>query len=300
MLIGSLWGYAISRFSTRRARLNPDSQSLDCSAENTSKASPVVSIIIPTRDKAQLLERCIESVSEKTTYPNFEILVVDNQSKESASFELFSKLKGQGIRFLEFDQPFNYSAISNLAVNQATGEYICLLNNDTEVISGEWLSSMISHATQASTGFVGAILLSPSGAIQHAGLALGFAGIAEHAYAGKLIDQVEPKEAVGTCHEVEAVTFACALIEKKKYLDLVGLDEDFEVGLNDVDACIRASQSGLTNVLCAHAQLTHIESATRPKALSPQGAFRAFNEVRRFLAKHPFGSLSDRYHSEAS
>ena len=300
MLIGSLWGYANSRLSKRRARLNPNSNAIECSAENTSKASPLVSIIIPTRDKAHLLDRCIQSVREKTTYPNFEILVVDNQSRESASFELFSKLKKQGIRFLEFDQPFNYSAISNLAVNQATGEYICLLNNDTEVISGEWLSSMMSHATQASTSFVGAILLSPSGAIQHAGLALGFAGIAEHSYAGKVIDQVEPKEAVRTCHEVEAVTFACALIEKQKYIRLGGLDETFAVGLNDVDACIRASKSGLTNVLCSHALLTHIENATRPKALSPQGAFRAFEEIRRFLDKHSFGSLRDRYHSEAT
>ena len=300
MLIGSLWGYANSRLSKRRARLNPNSNAIECSAENTSKASPLVSIIIPTRDKAHLLESCIQSVLDKTTYPNFEILVVDNQSRESASFELFSKLKEQGIRFLEFDQPFNYSAISNLAVNQANGEYICLLNNDTEVLSGEWLSSMMSHATQASTGFVGAILLSPSGSIQHAGLALGFAGVAEHAYAEKVIDQVEPKEAVGACHEVEAVTFACALIDKQKYLNLGGLDEDFAVGLNDVDACIRASKSGLTNVLCSHALLTHIESATRPKALTPQGAFRAFKEIRRFLDKHPFGSLRDRYHSEAS
>lgn len=300
MLIAGLWGYANSRLSKRRARLNSDSKAINCSAENTSKTSPLVSIIIPTRDKAHLLESCIQSVLDKTTYPNFEILVVDNQSRESASLELFSKLKEQGVRFLEFDQPFNYSAISNLAVNRANGEYICLLNNDTEVISGEWLSSMMSHATQASTSFVGAILLSPSGAIQHAGLALGFAGIAEHAYAGKVIGQVEPEEAVKTCHRVEAVTFACALIEKQKYIRLGGLDETFAVGLNDVDACIRASQSGLTNVLCAHARLTHIESATRPKAMSTKGAFRAFNEVRNFLAKHPFGSLRDRYHSEAS
>jgi GT2 family glycosyltransferase len=225
---------------------------------------------------------------------------VDNQSHEPASYELFSRLKQQGVRFLEFDRPFNYSAISNLAVNHANGDYICLLNNDTEVISSNWLSSMISHATNASTGFVGSILLSPNGTIQHAGLALGFAGIAEHGYAGKEMCQVEPKEAVSTCHAVEAVTFACALIAKEKYLALGGLDEDFAVGLNDVDACIRASKSGLTNVICSKAMLTHIVSATRPKPLSARGALRAFSEVRQFLAKHHFGSLEDRYHLEAS
>lgn len=300
MLVRSLWGYAKSRLSKRRAQLNPSSKALRCSADNPVGQSPLVTIIIPTRDRADLLEKCIRSVIEKTSYPNFEILVVDNQSQESASFELFSKLKADGVRFLEFNQPFNYSAISNLAANHANGEYICLLNNDTEVVSSDWLSSMMSHASQASTGFVGAILLSPSGAIQHVGLALGFAGIAEHAYAGKVVGQVEPKEAVGTCHEVEAVTFACALIEKQKYLALGGLDETFAVGLNDVDACIRALKSGLTNILCSKATLTHIESATRPRALSTKGAFRAFSEIRRFLVKHPFGSLSDRYHTASS
>jgi GT2 family glycosyltransferase len=277
--------------------LNPTSKALDCSTESELRNPPLVTIIIPTRDKADLLAKCIQSVKTKTTYPNFEILVVDNQSHEPASFELFSKLKDQGVRFLDFNQPFNYSAISNLAVNNANGDYICLLNNDTEVISGEWLSSMMSHATDASTGFVGSILLSPNGAIQHAGLALGFAGIAEHAYAGKEMGQVEPKEAVSTCHQVEAVTFACALISKKKYVALGGLDDDFAVGLNDVDACMRASESGLTNILCSNAVLTHIESATRPKALSAKGAFRALSEVRKFLAKHPFDSLHDRYHA---
>jgi GT2 family glycosyltransferase len=300
MLLGSLWAYGKSRLSKRRARLSPTSEALECSAESSSQTPPLVTIIIPTRDKADLLARCIQSVKEKTTYTNFEILVVDNQSREQASFELFTKLKSEGVRLLSFNQPFNYSAISNLAVKHANGDYVCLLNNDTEVISSEWLSSMISHATNASTGFVGSILLSPNGAIQHAGLALGFAGIAEHAYAGKEMGKVEPKEAVSTCHAVEAVTFACALIGKEKYLALGGLDEDFAVGLNDVDACIRASRSGLTNVLCSKAILTHIESATRPKAVSARGALRAFSEVRKFLAKHPFGSLGDRYHLGAS
>jgi GT2 family glycosyltransferase len=297
MLLGSFWGYATSRLSKRRARLNPTSKALDCSTESELRNPPLVTIIIPTRDKADLLAKCIQSVKAKTTYPNFEILVVDNQSHEPASFELFSKLKDQGVRLLDFNQPFNYSAISNLAVDHANGDYICLLNNDTEVISGDWLSSMMSHATKAPTGFVGSVLITPSGLIQHAGLALGYAGIAEHVYAGKQLDRVEPKEAVSTCHQVEAVTFACALISKEKYSALGGLDEDFAVGLNDVDACIRASRSGLTNVLCSKAILTHIESATRPKALSTRGAFRAFSEVRQFLAKHRFGSLSDRYHA---
>jgi len=297
MLLGSLWSYGKSRLSKRRARLNPDSKALDCSSESASPNPPLVTIIIPTRDRADLLGSCIQSIKEKTTYPNFEILVVDNQSHEPASFELFSKLKEQGIRILDFNKPFNYSSISNLAVNHAGGDYICLLNNDTEVISSNWLSSMMAHATNPSSGFVGSMLLAPSGSIQHAGLALGFAGIAEHAYAGKQMDRVEPKEVASTCRAVEAVTFACALISKEKYLALDGLDETFAVGLNDVDACIRATELGLTNVLCSKAVLTHIESATRPKALSLRGFFLAFSEVRRFLTKRTFASLGDRYHA---
>lgn len=297
MLVRSLLRYAKSRILRKPARLSADSISLTCGAREFGEGGPLVSIIIPTRDKAELLDKCIQSVLTKTTYRNFEILVVNNQSKEGSTFELFRRLGDQGVRLVDFDQPFNFSSISNLAVSLSVGDYVCLLNNDTEVLSSDWLGAMLSHATKPSSGFVGSILLSPQGRLQHAGLAFGFSGIAEHVYKGEATADVEPSKAIKECHAVEGLTFACVLISKQKYLALGGLSEKFAVGLNDVDACVRANHSGLQNIVCAKSVLSHEESATRPKAFSLNGAGQALVEVLAFLAKHPFPTLKDRYHA---
>jgi GT2 family glycosyltransferase len=296
MLVLSLLRYAKSRIFKNPAHLNADSISLTCAPLESGADGPLVSIIIPTRDKADLLDKCIRSVLEKTNYKNFEILVVNNQSQEEPTFELFGRLRKKGVRLIDFDQPFNFSSISNLAIGQSAGDYVCLLNNDTEVLTGDWLGAMLAHATKRSSGFVGSILLSPGGMIQHAGLAFGFSGIAEHVYKGKSKAEVMPSKAINECHAVEGLTFACVLISKQKYVALGGLSEVFAVGLNDVDACVSANQSGMQNIVCANAVLCHLESATRPKAFSVKGAGRALAEVLIFLAKHPFSSLRDRYH----
>jgi GT2 family glycosyltransferase len=250
-----------------------------------------ISIIIPTRDKADLLRHCLATVKKATANLEIELVIVDNDSKETKSKELFEELKSQGAVVLKYPGSFNYSAICNLAAHHATGEYLCFLNNDTEVISPEWLSSMVEHASQPTVGLVGAVLLYPDQTLQHMGISLGMAGgIAGHPYRGKSSQECLPDN----CFEVSGVTFACAVISKVKFDALGGLDEKFPVGFNDVDISIRSAASGLHNVLCTKSVLTHAESQSRSKGKSLKGIISSLREVVAFLRIHP-NIHSDRF-----
>ena len=250
-----------------------------------------ISIIIPTRDKADLLRHCLATVKKATANLEIELVIVDNDSKETKSKELFEELKSQGAVVLKYPGSFNYSAICNLAAHHATGEYLCFLNNDTEVISPEWLSSMVEHASQPTVGLVGAVLLYPDQTLQHMGISLGMAGgIAGHPYRGKSSQECLPDK----CFEVSGVTFACAVISKAKFDSLGGLDEKFPVGFNDVDISIRSSASGFKNVLCTKSVLTHAESQSRPRGKSLKGIISSLREVVAFLRIHP-NNHSDRF-----
>ena len=225
---------------------------------------PKVSLIIPTRDKVELLRKCIASILELTSYPNYEILVIDNQSRELATFAYFSELRSEPrVRVISYDAPFNYSAINNFGVSSATGSIIGLINNDTEVINAGWLEEMVSHALRPEVGAVGAMLYYPGGAIQHAGVLLGIHGVAGHAYAHK------PRGHVGQCarallvQSMSAVTGACLLIRKEIFEQVSGLDDRLQVAFNDVDFCLRVRQAGYTNVWTPFAELYHQESASR-------------------------------------
>ena len=244
---------------------------------------PKVSIIIPTRDKPDMLRVCIESVMEKTTYSNIEIIIVDNDSSELDTQSLLAEFESRGVKILKYPGAFNYSAICNFAAREATGEFLCFLNNDTEVGNPQWLRSMVEHASQPETGIVGGVLLYPDGTLQHMGVALGHNFIAGHPYRGESRKSFTPKE----CFQVSAVTFACALISKVKFDSLGGLDENLPSGFNDVDISIRADDSRLKNILCVHSVLTHHESQTRPKTRSLSGLHRAFLDAVVFLKKHP-------------
>ena len=221
---------------------------------------------------------------------------MNNQSKQAETFDLFTELQSFGVKIIDYDLPFNFSAMCNLAAQQSSAEFVCLLNNDTTVLRSSWLSSLIGHAQESSVGWVGSLLITETGLIQHSGLALGFRGIAEHAYQGESLYKVKPKAVVENCREVSAVTFACALISKSKYTELGGLNEDFPVGLNDVDCCIRASELGYKNIFCSSCQLTHLESASRPKAMSFRGMKRAANDVIKFLSAHDLSKLKDAHY----
>jgi GT2 family glycosyltransferase len=258
-------------------------------AKNLSR--PKISIIIPTRDKSDLVRSCLATVKKTTADLDIELVIVDNDSIEVNSKELFEELKSQGVVVAKYPGGFNYSAICNLAAQNSTGDYLCFLNNDTEVISPEWLSSMVEHASQPTVGLVGAVLLYPDKTLQHLGIALGMAGgIAGHPYRGKSSQECLPDN----CFEVSGVTFACAVISKVKFDALGGLDEKFPVGFNDVDISIRSNASGLHNVLCTKSVLTHAESQSRPKGNSLKGVISSLREVVAFLRIHP-NNHSDRF-----
>lgn len=237
---------------------------------------PLVSLIIPTRDGLEELRTCIESICEKTTYPNYEILVVDNQSTCSHTLAYLQELEtgmrhGERIRVLSYNHPFNYSAINNFAVQHANGEVLGLINNDVEVISPEWLSEMVSHAIRPNIGCVGAKLYYPDGSIQHAGVVLGIGGVAGHSH------KYFPGSAEGyfgrlrAIHNVSAVTGAVLVVEKKIYENLGGLNiVGLPVAFNDVDFCIKVQKAGYMNLWTPFGELYHHESKTRGDDQTPE------------------------------
>lgn len=249
--------------------------------------APLVSLIVPTRDAAALIRQCIESVLEKTTYPRFEILVVDNQSTDSRALDFLGRIAGHpAVRLLHYDRPFNYSAINNFAVRRARGEMLCLLNNDTEVISPDWLEEMVGHLLQRRVGAVGAKLYYPNGRVQHAGVTVGPGGCADHLHSHLARD--EP----GYCHraviaqEFSAVTAACLLTWKHLYEQLGGLNErQLKVAFNDVDYCLRLQEAGYRIIFTPHAELVHHESASRGNDNPLPRRLRARREVNYMRAR---------------
>ena len=225
---------------------------------------PLVSIIIPTRDNLNLLSKCISSVFEKTTYPNYELIVVDNQSRDPRLLKYLHELENKRqARVLRYDAPFNYSAINNFAVQHAAGELIALLNDDIEVISPDWLEEMAGYAIQRETGAVGAMLYYPNDTIQHAGVMLGMYGLAGCVYPGFARGHSGYQGRCQAPQNISAVIAACMVFRRKLYQEVNGLDEKLLVGCNDVDFCLRLLQKGYRNVWTPYAELYHHESASR-------------------------------------
>jgi len=243
---------------------------------------PKVSIAIPTRDKADLLKRCIDSINQFTGNSNIELIIIDNNSTDNKTALYLEELSEQGATVLSYPKKFNYSAMCNMAAEKATGEYLCFLNNDTEVLEPNWLSEMLDHAKQPAVGLVGAVLTFPNGTLQHMGVALAYTGVAGHPGRGQDPKKVVPEN----CFQVSAITFACAVISAAKYKSLGGLNEDFPVAFNDVDISIRASKSNLMNVVCTHSHLLHGESQTRSRARSLEGFFQGVKDVIMLLKNH--------------
>jgi GT2 family glycosyltransferase len=276
--------YVSRKFDTRPVELK-NMVSQESHHTRNPKANPQtgkVSIVIPTRDKPELLEKCVKSAMELTKYPEIEILIVNNQSVEPATLALFESFKAKGVKVLNYPKSFNFSAMCNLAASQATGEYLCFLNNDTEPVDPNWLSNMVEHASQPAVGVVGALLTYPDGKIQHIGVALNFGGIATHPHRGSQKASNVPD----SCFQVSAVTFACALISSLKFALLRGLDENFPSGFNDVDFGIRSAELNFTNVICTKAHLIHAESLSRPRSSTLSGIVSGLRDVFQFLKKH--------------
>ncbi len=230
------------------------------------RGNPLISIIIPTRDNVPSLEKCLASIFQRTTYANFEVLIVDNGSVREETKALFDHWKStekDRVRVVPVDIPFNYSRLNNEGVRHAKGDILVLLNDDIEVISPGWLEEMAGQAQRAKIGAVSAVLLYPDDTIQHAGLILGVGGVANHSH--KFVPASSPGYfgRLLISANYAAVTGACLMVNKKRYLDAGGLDEELAVAYNDVDFCLRLLRKGYRNIVLAHLRLYHHESKSR-------------------------------------
>lgn len=261
---------------------------------------PLVSLIIPTRDGHDHLKTCIDSIIAKTSYPHYEILLVDNQSTCEKTLALLAELPGLSegrVRVLAYDQPFNYSAINNYAAAQACGELIGLINNDIEVINGDWLSEMVSHALRPNIGCVGAKLYYPDGTLQHCGVVLGIGGVAGHSHkhfpgsAGGYFSRLR------VIHNVSAVTGAVLIVRKEVFETVGGLNEALAIAFNDVDFCLRVRKLGLLNLWTPFSELYHHESKTRGDDDTPMKRDRFEKEVKYMLSEWAEELVSDPFYS---
>jgi O-antigen biosynthesis protein len=224
--------------------------------------APRVSIIIPTRD-GPFLERCLHSLFILTTYPDVEILVVDNGSTKHETLS-YLRTHEDLVRVIRDDAPFNYSRLNNEAVQRASGDVICLLNDDTEVMTPDWLDELVGQLMQPGVGAVGARLLYDDGRVQHAGVVLGIGGVAGHSHRGYDRLQWGYGARLHTVRTVSAVTGACVVVRRQAWEEVGGLDEEFlPIAFNDVDFCLRLRAAGWRIVWTPYAELIHHESATR-------------------------------------
>lgn len=239
-----------------------------------------VSVIIPTRDGLALLSRCIDSLFAHASTLDVEVIVVDNGSVEPETLSYFEEIRARGVRVLPMPGPFNFSSLNNRAVAEATGNILCLLNNDIEVLHAGWLEELVGQLMRPGVGAVGAKLLWPNGMVQHGGVVLGIGNVAGH-YGNRLSDGDWGDQGRNQLlQRVSAVTAACLLVRKTDYLRVGGMDEvAFPVAFNDVDLCLKIRRLGLSIVWSPYARLLHAESASRGHEDTPQKKARAGREV---------------------
>ena len=251
------------------------------------QGNPKVSVIILNKDHREDLEKCVVSIEEKTDYPNYEIIVVENNSELPETFAFYEELQRRysNVKVVTWDGPFNYSAINNYGAEYATGDYYLMLNNDIEVISPGWMSEMLGYCQREDVGIVGAKLYYSDDTVQHAGVVVGVGGFAGHVltrfrkgetgYFGRLV----------TIQDTSAVTAACLMIKKSIYQLIGGFDEEFVVALNDIDLCLKVRALGQLVVFNPYAELYHYESKSRGFEDTPEKKARFKKEIKRFREK---------------
>lgn len=247
------------------------------------QGNPKVSILIPTKDHARDLKICLESILNKTNYNNYEIIIIDNGSKEKETFALFEKYKSlleDRFIVLDLDVPFNYSYLNNEGVKKSTGDYVLLLNNDIQILTDHWLERMLGFAQQKHIGAVGAKLYYKDGSVQHAGVVIGLGGVAGHShkyYSGKSTGYFNR---LTIDSNYAGVTGACLMVEKNKFLAMNGLDaENLSVAFNDVDFCLKLISSGYHNICLAQVECIHYESKSRGKEDTKEKQARFEKEI---------------------
>nr|WP_242590614.1 glycosyltransferase family 2 protein [Enterococcus sp. MSG2901] len=261
----------------------------------------LVSVIIPTKNGYEDLKVCVDSIIEKTTYPNYEIIIADNGSTDPKMQELFASYKERlNDRFIVelIDIPFNYSRINNLAAEKASGKYFLFLNNDTEVIAPDWMTTMVSYAQFDRIGCVGAKLYYPDETTQHAGVLVGIGGVAGHAlnnydkthcgYFGRLVIDVD----------YLAVTAACMMVKATDFRAVSGFDETLEVAFNDVDLCLKVYELGRNNVYAHQVELYHFESKSRGYEDTPEKQKRFAGEIKKMQDKWPTYIAHDPFYND--
>jgi GT2 family glycosyltransferase len=248
-----------------------------------------IAILIPTRDRVELLKRCVESIAARTDYPNYEIVIVDNDSRDPETLEYYETLPHQ---IVPYPGPFNYSAINNFAVRHTDAPWILFLNNDTEVINPEWLSSMAEHIQRPEVGVVGAKLLFPDDTVQHAGVLLVEKGSAKHAYLYAPATTMENGGRLQLVCNYSAVTAACMLTRREVFYQVGGFDEmNLPVTLNDVDYCLKVRDAGFLVVYTPFAQLYHYESASRGRGKTDPAEGQLLRQRwPGVLARDPYGN----------
>ena len=246
-------------------------------------AEPLVSILVPTKDHIADLKRCVDSVREKTTYPRWEMILIENNSTDPETFRYYESLADDPrIRVVRYEGGFNYSAINNFGFQHAKGDQILLLNNDTEVLSPDWIQEMLMFAQREDVGAVGAKLYYPDHTIQHAGLGVGILNVAGHYHRGFDGDAPGYFGRLAYAQNVTAVTGACLMIPRRVYEAVHGLDESFAVAFNDVDLCMRVREAGYLVVFTPFAELTHYEFTSRGQEDTPEKQARFLSETERF------------------
>lgn len=253
---------------------------------------PLVSIIIPTRNLGEILDQCLRSIFEKTTYPNYEVILIDNGSDELETLQLIADWEAHQpdrLKCYSLNIPFNYSQINNLAVSEATGDYLLFLNNDIEVIEPDWIEAMVEQAQRPSVGAVGALLLYPDHTVQHAGVVLGIGGVAGHSHKYFPDEQTGYFSQLVAVNNYSAVTGACLMCRREVFEQVGGFDESLAIAFNDVDLCLRMRQAGYHNLSLPHARLYHHESKSRGTEDTSEKQRRFQQELE--LMKQKWGSV---------
>ena len=250
---------------------------------------PLISIIIPNKDHIADLKRCMDSIDKKSTYQNYEYIIVENNSTEEETFQYYKKLEAENPKahVVYWDREFNYSAINNYGATFAKGEYILLLNNDTEIINEDCLEQLLGYCMRSDVGAVGARMYYEDDTIQHAGVVIGFGGIAGHCFV------LQPRGTTGYCHRIicaqdySAVTAACMMVKREAFDKVHGLSEEFQVAFNDIDFCLRLGKAGYLVVYNPYAELYHYESKSRGLEDTPEKVARFNREIASFEKHWP-------------
>ena len=267
----------------REVRVNKDEQTGYLRIiDNLPKTSPLISIIIPTRDRLDLIKPCVESILNSTTYPNYEILILDNQSKDPNALMFLENISNDNrVNVIPFDHSFNYAAMNNYGAHLAKGSLICFLNNDTEVLTSDWLLEMVRCFSLNKVGVVGAQLRYPDGRLQHAGDLIGGGGSATHLHGKLPAESHGYMNRVSLTQDLSAVTAACMLTTKELFLSLGGMNQKkLKIAFNDVDYCLRVREAGFRVIYTPYAKLIHYESESRGADISTKKIRQSFREAQ--------------------